>query len=169
MMTTATIYTLGLSAGALVVALVLVTAGVAMRAARVELVGEALLFIALATVLFQAFSGKVIAVGWQVPEYWRRTLDMEALAAAYGIILGLGVFTRVSLSAFWVFVVLTFFVQPWAGVVAWTVFALVRGIGFGVASFRHRGVATPPAKVRQAAFVTASVAVSLVATSVVVL
>lgn len=164
---TAMIYTFGLAVGALIIALILASAGSAMRAAGLEFAGEVLLMVAVGAVVLQVLTGRSLGPRRQVPEHWRRTLEMDVLAAAYGLLLGAGALTRVTLSVFWVFVVLTLFVSPWAAVTSWLIFALVKGLGFAIARNRRRGVERLPSPHWQALFVRASLAPSVFAVLVV--
>lgn len=136
----AVLHTLGLMCGALLMCGGLVLLGEGIR----ELASKPLEFAVVAVPL--ALSGAQTVLGmrpfqsqWQVPENWRRLLDFDMLALAYGFLLGLGLFTAVVVSAFWVFVALTLLVAPQLALVGWVVYAAVRGAGLWFLGRRAMG------------------------------
>ena len=125
---TIAVHTTGLTIGAAISALILINIGNLLRAIWLYLP----LVVVLASaslMLVQMLGLKVFQSKWQVPEVWRRALDMDLLALSYGLILGLGVFTSIVTSAFWVFVGLSLVVTPLSALVGWCVYAIARGAG----------------------------------------
>lgn len=123
----------GLVCGALVMGLLLALAralaiGAGLRPLLVIPAGVAL----LAAVL-QWVGVPVPQSSWQVPEYWRRSIDAGLLPVAYGAILGFGVFTAVVVGAFWVFVAASFLYSPPVALAGWLAYAGGRTAGFGFA------------------------------------
>jgi hypothetical protein len=89
--------------------------------------------IALAITVLQLFGRSLPQSRWQVPEYWRRTLDSSILPFAYGAILGLGIFTAVVVGAFWVFLAVTLRYTAPVALLGWSAYALGRMAGFRLA------------------------------------
>jgi hypothetical protein len=106
--------------------LLLVTAG--LRSVMIVLVG-----IAIALAVMQSIGLSLPQSRWQVPEYWRRTLDASAVPVLYGAILGAGVFTAVVVGAFWVFAAITLRYSAPIAVIGWSSYALGRLTGFRLA------------------------------------
>jgi hypothetical protein len=132
-------HSIGLLVGSLITGLVLASIGDLLRRTDLKGVSGIVLGCSLILVLLQEAGMPPPQSTWQVPEEWRRALDMDVLAGIYGFILGFGVFTSVVLSAFWVFVALSLFAPPLATILGWVTYASVRAIGFAAATRRHRG------------------------------
>lgn len=90
--------------------------------------------------LLQPFGVRPVQRRWQVPERWRRQLASDALAVAYGIVLGPGFLNSVMVSAFWVFLFATLLVPPIAAMAGWAIYETVRTVGFHVMSRRGAGM-----------------------------
>jgi hypothetical protein len=123
----------GLIVGAIVMSLVLALLGslaiaLGMRSVLLVPVGVAIALAAMPSIGFRLPQSR-----WQVPEYWRRTLDAGSLPVAYGAILGLGVFTAVVVGAFWVFVAVTLRYPAPLALIGWLSYALGRMTGFRLA------------------------------------
>lgn len=123
----------GLIVGALLMALVLALLGSALTATRLMWIPIVLAGTALALAALQIAGFGLPQSRWQVPEYWRRTLDAGMLPVAYGAILGLGIFTAVTVAAFWVFLVITLRFPAPVALAGWAAYAIGRLIGFGLA------------------------------------
>jgi hypothetical protein len=123
----------GLLAGAVVMSLMLALVGSLAIAAGLRSIFVLLVSIALALAVLQSFGLRIPQSRWQVPEYWRRTLDAGTLPVAYGAILGFGVFTAVVVGAFWVFVAATLLYTAPVALIGWTAYAFGRMIGFRLA------------------------------------
>jgi hypothetical protein len=123
----------GLVFGALVMGLLLALAralaiGAGLRPLLVIPAG-----VALVAAVLQCAGLPVPQSSWQVPEYWRRSIDAGLLPVAYGAILGFGVFTAVVVGAFWVFVAASFLFSPPLALIGWLAYACGRTAGFGIA------------------------------------
>jgi hypothetical protein len=123
----------GLVSGALTMGLLLalvrsVMIGAGLRSLLVMPAG-----LALAAAVLQCAGVPVPQSSWQVPEYWRRTIDAGILPVAYGAILGFGVFTAVVVGAFWVFVAATFLYSVPVALIGWLAYAGGRALGFSFA------------------------------------
>lgn len=126
--------------GATLMGLVVATVGSFVQGSPLASVLSAALVACLMLVALQAIDLRTPPQSrWQVPEPWRRLLDMEVLAGFYGFVLGFGVFTAVVLSAFWVFVTLTLAAAPGVAVAAWASYGLARTLSFGIAITANRG------------------------------
>lgn len=125
-------YATGLALGSTLLALLLTLAGEAFRAAGLRPIVLALVALAATVSAMQVLGVGPLQSRWQVPERWRRQMDVEILALLYGFLLGLGVFTAVVVSAFWVLVALTLLAPPALAVSGWLAYALVRTVGFVV-------------------------------------
>jgi hypothetical protein len=127
------LHSAGLLCGAVIMGLLLAL----LRALLVGAGLRSLLVIPVAIALVLAFlqcAGlPVPQSSWQVPEYWRRTIDADILPVAYGAILGFGVFTAVVVGAFWVFVAVTFRYPAPVAVLGWLAYACGRITGFSLA------------------------------------
>lgn len=123
----------GLFAGAILMGLMLAL----VRGAAIALGLHSVLVIpaaaGLVLAVLQCVGGGLPQSPWQVPDYWRRTLDVDTLPIAYGVLLGLGVFTAVVVGAFWVFVAATLIYAAPLALVGWSAYALGRLIGFRAA------------------------------------
>lgn len=97
---------------------------------------------AFGLVVAQLFGGRTLQSHWQVPEAWRRGMDLTMLAAAYGLLLGTGVLTAIVVAAFWVFAGLTIAVPVPVAIIGWLAYATSRGIGFAVAASRGQAEAS---------------------------
>jgi hypothetical protein len=135
-------YGTGLVLGSLVLALVLGLAGQALRGAGLRPVAIVLVAAALTLSCLQLLGLRPLQSRWQVPERWRRQIDIEILGLLYGFLLGLGIFTAVVVSVFWVLVVLTLLVQPVVAVAGWLLYAFVRLAGFVVVAKLPEGTET---------------------------
>lgn len=123
----------GLVCGALVMGLLLALAralaiGAGLRPLLVIPAG-----VALVAAVLQCAGVPVPQSSWQVPEYWRRSIDAGLLPVAYGAILGFGVFTAVVVGAFWVFAAASFLYSPPVALAGWLAYACGRTAGFGFA------------------------------------
>lgn len=127
------LHSIGLLFGAVLMALLLALA----RSAALSVgLGTVLIVpagIALALAIMQLGGLRLPQSRWQVPEYWRRTLDADVLPIAYGAILGFGVFTAVVVGAFWVFLAATLLYGVPTALIGWAAYALGRAIGFRLA------------------------------------
>ena len=85
---------------------------------------------ALLVVGLQLTTGRVMQSTWQVPERWRFELDVDLLAFAYGLLLGMGLPTAVVVATFWLFVSLSTLTTPSIVFLAWTAYAIARFAGF---------------------------------------
>ena len=92
--------------------------------------------VAFVLALGQALGRRPVQSRWQVPEAWRRGMDLGFLAGLYGLLLGIGVLTAVVVSAFWVFFALSIAVPPTIALGGWLAYAAARGIGFVVTARR---------------------------------
>jgi hypothetical protein len=122
----------GLLAGSALMGLVLAVAGAAVLSAGLRPAVNVLVGIAVLLSILQCAGVRLPQSRWQVPEYWRRTLDGGVLPVAYGAILGLGVFTAVVVGAFWVFVAAAPMHTAPVVLLAWGAYGLGRSIGFVV-------------------------------------
>ena len=86
----AAIHLTALVAGALGTALVLTLLGAVLRAAKLGWLPVALVGIAVLLGVLQVAGVPAVQSRWQVPEQWRRLMDVDALAAFYGLLLGVG-------------------------------------------------------------------------------
>lgn len=120
----------GLAAGAITMGLILSLVRAASLAVGMRAVLLVPAAIALAFAAMQIAGMSVPQRRWQVPEYWRRTLDAGVLPVAYGAILGFGIFTAVVVGAFWVFVAATLLYPAPIALLAWLAYALGRALGF---------------------------------------
>lgn len=120
----------GLVSGALIMGLLLALARALMIGAGLRHLLVVPAGIALVVALLQCAGIPVPQSSWQVPEYWRRSIDAGILPVAYGAILGFGVFTSVVLGAFWVFVAATFLYSPQVALIGWLAYACGRTAGF---------------------------------------
>jgi hypothetical protein len=123
----------GLAAGALTMGLLLALARAVMIGAGLRPLLVIPAGIALVFALLQCAGLPVPQSSWQVPEYWRRSIDGGLLPVAYGAILGFGVFTAVVVGAFWVFVAATFLYSAPVALIGWLAYACGRTAGFGYA------------------------------------
>ena len=98
-----TLHGAGLMVGAIVMSLALALLGSIVTAMGMRLILLIPVLVAVALAVLQSIGVRLPQSRWQVPEYWRRTLDAGTLPVIYGAILGLGVFTAVVVGAFWVF------------------------------------------------------------------
>lgn len=128
----------GLFAGAAVMSLALALTGSLLTAAGLRFVLFIPVGAALALAVLQSAGLGIPQSRWQVPEYWRRTLDAGMLPVAYGVILGGGVFTAVVVGAFWVFVAVTLLCAAPLALIGWSAYAAGRLIGFRLALQRRR-------------------------------
>jgi hypothetical protein len=122
----------GLLFGALFMALVLAFLGSAVTAGGLRITLKVLVAGAVLLAFLQVAGVRVPQSPWQVPDYWRRTLDADVLPVAYGAILGLGIFTAVVVGAFWVFVAATLLYPAPIALLAWAAYAVGRTAGFGL-------------------------------------
>lgn len=134
---TSTAYGLGLVIGSLLTALSLSVLGRGLEVAGLKFVATFLVGAALLVAVAQVAGAPVLQSRWQVPEHWRRYLDLDVLAGFYGFLLGIGFVTAVGVSAFWVFAALSLTVSPVVVLGAWLTYAGVRGVGFWVLSRRR--------------------------------
>lgn len=123
----------GLIFGALTMGLLLALARALMIGAGLRPVLAIPAGTALVAAVLQCAGLPVPQSSWQVPEYWRRSLDAGILPVAYGAILGFGVFTAVVVAAFWVFVAASFLYAPQVALAGWLAYACGRAAGFGFA------------------------------------
>lgn len=130
LVTTVTAYGAGSVLGASITALTLSAVGMALQSLSAVPVAWGVLGVSATLVLWQVLGFRVPQSHWQVPEHWRRAMDLDVLAFAYGLLLGLGVFTAVVIAAFWVLVAVTLFVSPATALAGWALYAVVRTIGF---------------------------------------
>lgn len=129
----------GLLAGALFMALALAFVGSVLSSAGMRLGLVIILAITVVLALGQNGGVALPQSSWQVPEYWRRTLDPDVLPVAYGAILGFGIFTAVVVGAFWVFVAATLLQSLPLALAGWLAYASGR-----IVSFRFAIQAGPP-------------------------
>jgi hypothetical protein len=118
--------------------LALALAGSLVTAAGLRFVLWVPVGVALALAVLQSAGLGIPQSSWQVPEYWRRTLDAGTLPVAYGAILGAGVFTAVVVGAFWVFMAVTLLCTAPLALIGWSAYAAGRLIGFRLALQMHR-------------------------------
>ncbi len=123
----------GLIVGAIVMSLVLALLGSFVIAVGSRSILLVRVGVAIALAVLQSAGFGLPQSRWQVPEYWRRTLDAGTLPVAYGAILGLGVFTAVVVGAFWVFVAITLRYPAPLALIGWSSYALGRMTGFRLA------------------------------------
>ena len=123
----------GLVSGALTMGLLLALARAVMIGAGLRSLLVIPAGVALVVAVLQCIGAPIPQSSWQVPEYWRRTIDASLLPVAYGAILGFGVFTAVVVGAFWVFVAATFLYSPPVALIGWLAYACGRTAGFGFA------------------------------------
>jgi hypothetical protein len=83
----------GLIVGAILMSLMLALLGSIVAAFGLRSMLVVPVAIALALAVWQSIGFRLPQSAWQVPEYWRRTLDAGTLPVAYGAILGMGIFT----------------------------------------------------------------------------
>lgn len=139
------IYTTGLVLGSAVLALCLATLGQVLEVLGTGRAVSVVIAIASVLVLLQLLGLRPLQSRWQVPEEWRRLMSMDLLAAFYGFLLGLGLFTAVVLSAFWMLIGLSLLAHPIAVLISWEVYALIRGLGFILASGTTKVMSPSPA------------------------
>ena len=120
----------GLVCGALIMGLLLALARALMIGAGLRPLLVIPAGITLAVAVLQCAGLPIPQSSWQVPEYWRRSLDAGILPVAYGAILGFGVFTAVVVGAFWVFVAASFLYSPPVALIGWLAYACGRTAGF---------------------------------------
>lgn len=137
------LYTFALLVGGGLMFLAVAGAGNLLMAIGFERVLWVVLLASVGGAILQAVGGPAVQSSWQVPEAWRRHIDLEILVAFYGFLLGIGVVTSVVVSAFWVFVALTAFVGVTAGAIGWTIYSVVRGLGFWILAARSSPEACP--------------------------
>ena len=123
----------GLIFGAIVMGLILGLPGSLIGALGLKWIPVVLAGIALALSAVQSIGFGVPQSRWQVPEYWRRVLDGGTLPMAYGAILGLGIFTAVTVGAFWVFLAISLRYPAPVALIGWSFYALGRLTGFRLA------------------------------------
>jgi hypothetical protein len=123
----------GLVSGALVMGLLLALARALMIGAGLRPLLVIPAGVALTAAVLQCAGVPVPQSSWQVPEYWRRSIDAGLLPVAYGAILGFGVFTAVEVGAFWVFVAASFLCSPPVALAGWLAYACGRAAGFSFA------------------------------------
>lgn len=139
----AAIHLAALLVGALDTALVLALLGAVLRAARLGSLPIALVAIAVVLGILQVGGVPPIQSRWQVPEQWRRLMDVEVFAALYGLLLGVGGLTAVVVSAFWIFAALSLVADPRFVVLGWVCYAMVRGTGFWTLAYGGAGQLFP--------------------------
>ena len=110
----------GLISGAIVMGLVLALLGSLLIAAGLRTILILPAGIAVALAMIQSIGLSLPQSRWQVPEYWRRTLDTSAVPVLYGAILGAGVFTAVVVGAFWVFAAITLKYSALVAIIGWS-------------------------------------------------
>lgn len=139
--------------GSLISALILVALGFVLRGAELSELAAALVILTLIAALLQVVGGRPMQSRWQVPEHWRRGLDMDILAAAYGLLLGFGFFTAVVVSGFWLFASLSLVLEPVTVLLGWTAYAVTRGVAFafGVSTLKDRERFLVPRELRMLA------------------
>ena len=164
----AAIHLAALVAGSLGTALVLALLGAVLRAAKLGSLAVALVAIAVLLGLLQVAGVPPIQSHWQVPEQWRRLMDVDVLAAFYGLLLGVGGLTAVVVSAFWIFAALSLVADPRIVVLGWVSYAVVRGVGFWILG-RGGGAELYPRITSSRVFVALATLVGMVAASVEVL
>lgn len=120
----------GLVAGAVIMSLALALAGAFMGTMGLRHLLLLLVYAALALAILQSVGMPLPQSRWQVPEYWRRMLDADALPVAYGAILGFGAFTSVVVGAFWVFLIATTLHTALVALIGWLAYAAGRISGF---------------------------------------
>lgn len=123
----------GLACGALLMGLLLALARALMIGAGLRPLLVIPAGLALLVAVLQWAGVPVPQSSWQVPEYWRRSIDAGLLPVAYGAILGFGVFTAVVVGAFWVFVAASFLFSPPVVLTGWLAYACGRAAGFSFA------------------------------------
>ena len=123
----------GLVSGALVMGLLLALARALAIGAGLRPLLAIPAGVALVAAVLQWVGVPVPQSSWQVPEYWRRSIDAGLLPVAYGAILGFGVFTAVVVGAFWVFAAASFLFSPPVALAGWLAYAGGRTAGFGFA------------------------------------
>jgi len=126
----AMIHGVGLVVGAILMAFALSVIGASLTAVGLGFATNVLVTAALLAAFLQVFGLPPVQSRWQVPERWRRLIEIDVLAAVYGLLLGFGVLTAVVVSAFWVFVALSLVVSPTTALAGWLVYALTRSAGF---------------------------------------
>jgi hypothetical protein len=164
----AAIHLAALVVGALGTALVLALLGAALRAAKLGWLPVALVGISVLLGVLQVAGVPAVQSRWQVPERWRRLMDVDVLAAFYGLLLGVGGLTAVVVSAFWIFAALSLVVDPRIVVLGWVSYAVVRGVGFWILG-RGRGPELYPRITSSRFLVALATLVGMVAASVEVL
>jgi hypothetical protein len=164
----AAIHLAALVAGALGTALVLALLGAVLRAAKLGWLPVALLGVSVLLGVLQVAGFPAVQSRWQVPEQWRRLMDVDVLAAFYGLLLGVGGLTAVVVSAFWIFAALSLVVDPRIVVLGWVSYAVVRGVGFWILS-RGKGAELYPRITSSRILVALATLVGMVAASVEVL
>ena len=148
----AAIHLTALVAGALGTALVLTLLGAVLRAAKLGWLPVALVGIAVLLGVLQVAGVPAVQSRWQVPEQWRRLMDVDALAAFYGLLLGVGGLTA----------------DPRVVVLGWVSYAVVRGVGFWILG-RGKGAELYPRITSSRVLVALATLVGMVAASVEVL
>ena len=128
-----TLHGAGLMVGAIVMSLALALLGSIVTAMGMRLILLIPVLVAVALAVLQSMGVRLPQSRWQVPEYWRRTLDAGTLPVIYGAILGLGVFTAVVVGAFWVFLAETLRYPAPVALIGWSAYAVGRMTGFRLA------------------------------------
>jgi hypothetical protein len=155
--------------GSLLAGAVLAAVGALLAAAGLGFLGVGALAVASIVALAQIAGARPLQSRWQVPEPWRRQLDLDVLAVFYGFILGLGVFTAVVVSAFWVFVAATLIVPLPVALAGWAGYGLARAGGFVIAAASRPNLQAPTRKDdRRIALTATALALLVVATQVLI-
>jgi hypothetical protein len=116
--------------GAWLAALVSASLGTVVLHTHVERAIIALGILGVLGTVAQLLGARPLQARWQVPERWRRQLDIAALAIAYGLLLGMGVMTAVTVTCFWTFVALGLVVGSIPAMLGWSAYGLARGAAF---------------------------------------
>lgn len=153
-------------AGSLLAGTVLATVGAVLAAAGLGVLTVSALVGTSVLAFAQVVGQRPVQSRWQVPERWRRQLDVDVLAVFYGFILGFGVFTAVVVSAFWVFAAATLLVPLPVALAGWAMYGLVRVGGFVAAALRP--LINPPRRKdnRCVALIATAFALLVVATQI---
>lgn len=136
----ALVFAAGAALGASLVGLAIAALGVMLQSLDAELPTTVVVVSGLAIATAQVAGLRVPQSSWQVPEPWRRLLDLDVLALFYGLILGVGFLTSVVVAAFWAFLAVTLAASPAVAIVAWLAYGSTRGLS--TVLFIHR--ASPP-------------------------
>ncbi len=112
----------GLLAGSMTMASIVAAAAAVTPQSTALYLGAACVPLAL----LEAVGARPPQSRWQVPEYWRRSMDPDISAAAYGFILGFGVFTAVMTLGFWAFLLLALTQPALAIFAAWACYVVGR-------------------------------------------